>query len=86
MPPKIRVRPYKDFLTPALHRRFAMATAVLAMLCYAEALLIGEWNSCKYSTQLQTENLTLIREQSSGHGFHLAEPAYEQVSCSFQHS
>jgi len=49
MPPAPRIRPYKDFLTPALHRRFAMATATLFGLCYAEAVLIGEWNSCKIS-------------------------------------
>ncbi|TAQ83599.1 hypothetical protein B7494_g8076 [Chlorociboria aeruginascens] len=43
MPPKtIRIRPYKDFLTPALHRRFATATAILAILCYWEAVIIGE--------------------------------------------
>ncbi|KAA8574276.1 hypothetical protein EYC84_005771 [Monilinia fructicola] len=46
MPPTVRIRPYKDFLTPALHRRFALATAVLAAVCYVEAIWIGEWNSC----------------------------------------
>ncbi|RDL37798.1 Nuclear envelope protein [Venustampulla echinocandica] len=52
MPPAprvVRVRPYKDFLTPALHRRFAMATAALFGLCYVEAVLIGEWNSLLWS-------------------------------------
>ncbi|KAF4630234.1 hypothetical protein G7Y89_g7902 [Cudoniella acicularis] len=44
-----RIRPYKDFLTPALHRRFAMATAVLFGLCYVESVLIGEWNSILWS-------------------------------------
>ena len=42
-----RIRPYKDFLTPALHRRFARATVTLMGLCYLEAVYIGEWNSCK---------------------------------------
>ncbi|KAH8596440.1 nucleoporin protein Ndc1-Nup [Bisporella sp. PMI_857] len=45
MPPAPRIRPYKDFLTPALHRRFALATVTLTGLCYAEAVAIGEWNS-----------------------------------------
>lgn len=48
MAPASRIRPYKDFLTPALHRRFATATVILFGLCYAEALVIGEWNSCRF--------------------------------------
>ncbi|CAG8976299.1 hypothetical protein HYALB_00005705 [Hymenoscyphus albidus] len=44
-----RVRPYKDYLTPALHRRFAMATATLFGLCYVESVLIAEWNSLFWS-------------------------------------
>ncbi|PBP19503.1 nuclear envelope protein [Diplocarpon rosae] len=49
MPPAPRIRPYKDFLTPALHRRFALATATLFVLCYAEAVLIGEKTSWFWS-------------------------------------
>ncbi|ESZ97108.1 nuclear envelope protein [Sclerotinia borealis F-4128] len=49
MPPAVRIRPYKDFLTPALHRRFALATAVLAAVCYVEAVWIGEWKSFLWS-------------------------------------
>lgn len=49
MAPAIRVRPYKDFLTPALHRRFALATASLMGLCYVESILIGEWKSMFWS-------------------------------------
>ncbi|RDW91506.1 hypothetical protein BP5796_02671 [Coleophoma crateriformis] len=44
MPPALRIRPYKDFLTPALHRRFVSAMAVLIILCYAESLAIGQYN------------------------------------------
>lgn len=47
MAPTPRVRPYKDFLTPALHRRFAMATTVLFGLCFLESLAIGQWNHCR---------------------------------------
>ncbi|KAI6710787.1 nuclear envelope protein [Diplocarpon mali] len=49
MPPAPRIRPYKDFLTPALHRRFALATTTLLALCYTEAVLIGEKNSWFWS-------------------------------------
>lgn len=49
MPPTPRIRPYKDFLTPLMHRRFAGATAVLAFACYAESVWIGEWNSVFWS-------------------------------------
>ncbi|QSZ31639.1 hypothetical protein DSL72_001206 [Monilinia vaccinii-corymbosi] len=49
MPPTVRIRPYKDFLTPALHRRFALATAILAAVCYVEAIWIGEWKSFLWS-------------------------------------
>lgn len=48
MAPVLRARPYKDFLTPLLHRRFARATASLALLCYVESVFIGEWNSCRF--------------------------------------
>ncbi|WPH01073.1 Hypothetical protein R9X50_00390800 [Acrodontium crateriforme] len=34
-------RPYKDFLTPALHRRFTKASAVLLILCWVEATLMS---------------------------------------------
>ena len=52
MAPVQRIRPYRDFLTPALHRRFALATAVLVFLCYLEAVLgVGSWNGCTFSFQ-----------------------------------
>jgi nucleoporin NDC1 len=61
MPPATRIRPYKDFLTPALHRRFATATVTLTALCYIEAILIGEFNSCKpSSTQCKTSCLNSL--------------------------
>ena len=45
--PKARQRLYREFLTPALHRRFAdAATAVLAV-CYVESISIGNKSSCK---------------------------------------
>lgn len=39
--PTERTRPYKDFLTPALHSRFSRAAALIAVACYIEALLIS---------------------------------------------
>ena len=38
--------PYKQFLTPALHRRFTGAAVVILAICYVEAVLIGEKTSC----------------------------------------
>lgn len=61
MPPAARIRPYKDFLTPALHRRFALATSTLFALCYVEAFLIGEKNSCKLRHSHAEISLTSCR-------------------------
>ena len=42
-----RAPPYKELLTPALHRRFTGAAASILLLCYVEAFLIGEKSSCE---------------------------------------
>lgn len=39
--PTERTRPYKDFLTPSLHRRFSQAAALVFIGCYLQALLIS---------------------------------------------
>ena len=44
-----RTRFYREFLTPALHRRFTRAAGVICFLCYIEAVLIGGTSSCKRS-------------------------------------
>ena len=46
MTAKYRTRPYKDFLTPALHRRFRTAAYVTLFISYVVSLLIGESSSC----------------------------------------
>ncbi|KAI9828562.1 MAG: hypothetical protein M1819_006554 [Sarea resinae] len=33
---------YRNFLTPCLHRRFARAAALVLLICYAEAIIIGD--------------------------------------------
>ena len=38
-------RPYRDFLTPALHRRFNKASRYTLVLCYATAVWMAEWDS-----------------------------------------
>jgi len=38
-------RPYRDFLTPSLHRRFTNAALLTLVLCYVEAVWMGQWNS-----------------------------------------
>ncbi|RKF63957.1 Nucleoporin NDC1 [Erysiphe neolycopersici] len=40
-----KIRPYKDFLTPALHRRFISALSICFGLCYLESIIIGKKNS-----------------------------------------
>jgi len=42
----VRRSPYKDFLQPALQRRFATATLVVLATAYFEALLLARWSSC----------------------------------------
>ncbi|KAK3690660.1 hypothetical protein LTR37_019028 [Vermiconidia calcicola] len=39
-PPQQRSRPYKDFLTPALHRRFTRAALLVFAACYLASLLL----------------------------------------------
>ncbi|KAI4629161.1 uncharacterized protein J4E87_003422 [Alternaria ethzedia] len=40
-----QVRPYRDYLTPALHRRFNKASRYTLLLCYAIACWMGEWDN-----------------------------------------
>lgn len=40
-PPKPRARPYSDFLTPSLHRRFTGAAAWSLLLSYVPAVWLG---------------------------------------------
>ena len=42
--PEPRARSYKDFLTPAMHRRFTSATTAALITCYAEAVLMSDGN------------------------------------------
>ncbi|KAH7146467.1 nucleoporin protein Ndc1-Nup [Dactylonectria macrodidyma] len=41
----VRKAPYKDFLQPALHRRFTSTATVLLAVSYLEAVLLDSWNS-----------------------------------------
>lgn len=43
----MRKAPYKDFLQPALQRRFSLTAAVLLVVSYLEAVLVSDWESCK---------------------------------------
>ena len=40
-------RPYRDFLTPALHSRFTEASLYTFGLCYLIAIWMGELDHCK---------------------------------------
>ncbi|CRJ80593.1 hypothetical protein BN1708_000309 [Verticillium longisporum] len=45
----VRRAPYKDFLQPALHRRFSTTSTLLLALVYIQAILLGQWNSFLWS-------------------------------------
>ena len=40
-----RVRYYREFLTPALHRRFVKAAGILLVVCFVEGVLTRNWSS-----------------------------------------
>ena len=42
--PEPKARSYKDFLTPAMHRRFTSATTGALVLCYIYAVLASDAN------------------------------------------
>ncbi|KAF2013697.1 hypothetical protein BU24DRAFT_244152 [Aaosphaeria arxii CBS 175.79] len=45
MAPAVNARPYRDFLTTSLHRRFAKASFYTLFLCWVIAIWMGDWNS-----------------------------------------
>ncbi|RDI85162.1 hypothetical protein Vi05172_g4562 [Venturia inaequalis] len=56
-----RARPYRDFLTPALHRRFTSAALLALAVCYADAIWMAEWDGLNLIWQLQPFSYTGIR-------------------------
>jgi nucleoporin NDC1 len=50
--PTVRRSPYKDFLQPALQRRFATASLFVLAIAYCQALLLANWSSCKLALVL----------------------------------
>ena len=49
---QLRVRFYREFLTPALHRRFSRAAGLTLLVCYVEAIAIGDKSSRKLFSRL----------------------------------
>ncbi|KAH8701480.1 nucleoporin protein Ndc1-Nup [Phaeosphaeriaceae sp. PMI808] len=43
-PVGVQVRPYRDYLTPSLHRRFNKASRYTLLLCYLMACVMGDWS------------------------------------------
>ncbi|KIW05262.1 uncharacterized protein PV09_03794 [Verruconis gallopava] len=39
-----RPRPYREFLTPALHRQFTRAGGLTLAVCFGEAVYMGQWD------------------------------------------
>lgn len=61
MAPQARVRFYREFLTPALHRRFTRAAGLALLLCYVEAIAVGDKSSCKNCIGRTLQGLTDCR-------------------------
>ncbi|KAL9604978.1 MAG: hypothetical protein Q9219_000166 [cf. Caloplaca sp. 3 TL-2023] len=49
MAASVRTRLYREFLTPTLHRRFTQAAGISFLICYVEAVLIGDKSSYFWS-------------------------------------
>ena len=47
---------YREFLTPALHRRFTSAALITLVVCYAEAVYVGDWWSTSNSNTQPQEH------------------------------
>ncbi|KAL9073239.1 MAG: hypothetical protein Q9161_003071 [Pseudevernia consocians] len=48
----LRTPPYRQFLTPALHRRFTSAALITLVVCYAEAVLIADKSSSESDSEI----------------------------------
>ncbi|KAF6816806.1 nuclear envelope protein [Colletotrichum sojae] len=61
-PAIVRKAPYKDFLQPALHRRFSSTATILLALSYLQAIFLSGWGSCEYPLpcKLRSSWLTLL--------------------------
>ncbi|EJT79356.1 hypothetical protein GGTG_04440 [Gaeumannomyces tritici R3-111a-1] len=48
-PATVRRAPYKDFLQPALHRRFSTVATIILAIAYAQSVLLSDWSSWLWS-------------------------------------
>ena len=69
------VRPYKDFLTPALHRRFTSTAGWSLAVCYVEAILMSK-PTRTYESECDLAKVANTINQS-GHCSHLAGPVFD---------
>lgn len=56
----VRKAPYKDFLQPALHRRFTSTATVLLAVSYVEAVLLDSWSSCSSPSRISSTRLANV--------------------------
>jgi putative Ca2+/H+ antiporter (TMEM165/GDT1 family) len=61
------VRPYRDYLTPALHRRFNKASRYTLLFCYVIACFMGEWDD-REQLDCSTLSASKLTIQHSGCG------------------
>lgn len=56
----VRRAPYKDFLQPALHRRFTSTATILLAIAFVEAVVLASWDSREFCPAI-TQNCIALR-------------------------
>ena len=79
----VRRAPYKDFLQPALHRRFTSTATILLAIAFVEAVVLASWDSRQLCPAPRTNSFrrqpaNIVRAlQSSGRSSRSAQLAFE---------
>lgn len=84
----VRRAPYKDFLQPALHRRFTSTASILLGIAFVEAVFLANWDSRQLRPApaiqpLLSDDANGSRtSQASGRSSRLAQQVFEPSSYS----
>jgi hypothetical protein len=85
----VRRAPYKDFLQPALHRRFTSTATILLAIAFVEAVVLASWDSRQLRPAPRTNSFrrqpaNIVRAlQSSGRSSRSVQLAFEPFLSSF---
>lgn len=82
----LRTPLYKEYLTPALHRRFTNAAVIVLGFCYIEAILIADKSSCELPDPHFMQTSDSHAWKTFGCGSLWARLALEVYCCLFPHS